>query len=323
MPQISDGNKNDLQGMAKSLIEGQLVAIPTETVYGIAADAMNEHAVKRLYEVKGRPEDHPVIVHISKFELINFWALEIPEYLDSLIKKFWPGPLTIILRRSKSAQDWITGGQDTIGLRIPNHEKTLQLLEEFHQLGGKGLAAPSANKFGRVSPTSLEDVLSDIGSELSDSDWVLDGGKSEVGIESTIIDCTQVNPRILRPGAVTKGMITNFCGPQIVFTSAKEIISEIRAPGLLEKHYSPRAKVRITGTCKPGEGFIAMYQIPSPKGSIRLAAPMNLEEFASELYAALRKADDLALERIVIILPEGDGLAEAIRDRIYRAAGSP
>ena len=323
MPQISDGNKIDLQAMAKSLIEGKLVAIPTETVYGIAADAMNEHAVKRMYEVKGRPENHPVIVHISKFELINFWALEIPEYLYSLIKKFWPGPLTIILRRSKNAQDWITGGQDTIGLRMPNHEKTLQLLEEFHQRGGKGLAAPSANKFGRVSPTSLVDVLSDIGSELSDTDWVLDGGKSEIGIESTIIDCTQVNPKILRPGAITKEMITNFCGPEITFTSEKETISKIRVPGLLEKHYSPRAKVRIVDTCKPGEGFIAMHQVPTPKGSTRLASPRNLEEFASELYAALRKADELALRSVAVVPPEGDGLAEAIRDRIYRAVGSP
>ena len=323
MPQISDGNKSDIRAMAKSLIVGQLVAIPTETVYGIAADAMNEQGVKRMYEVKGRPKNHPVIVHISKFELINFWALEIPEYLDSLIKKFWPGPLTIILRRSKNAGDWITGGQDTIGLRMPNHEKTLELLEEFHQLGGKGLAAPSANKFGRVSPTSLEDVLSDIGSELNDYDWVLDGGKSEVGIESTIIDCTLKNPRILRPGAITKEMITNFCDLEMSSTSSWETSSNIQVPGLLDKHYSPRAKVRTADTCKPGEGFIAMHQIPSPIGSIRLGSPVNLVEFASELYAALRKADDLALEKIVIIPPEGDGLAEAIRDRIYRAAGSP
>ena len=323
MPQISDGKKSELQAMAKSLIKGQLVAIPTETVYGIAADALNEHAVQRMYEVKGRPKNHPVIVHISKFDLISFWALEIPEYLNSLIKKFWPGPLTIILRRSKNAGDWITGRQDTIGLRMPNHEKTLQLLQEFHQIGGKGLAAPSANKFGRVSPTSLADVLSDIGMDLNNSDWVLDGGKSEIGIESTIIDCTKINPIVLRPGAITKEMITNFCGPEKFPTSKKETTSKIRVPGLLDKHYSPRAKVRVTDTCKPGEGFIAMHQIPSPKGSIRLASPVNLEQFASELYAALRKADDLALEKIVIIPPEGDGLAEAIRNRIYRAAGSP
>ena len=323
MPQVSDGNKSELQAMAKSLIEGKLVAIPTETVYGIAADALNEHAVQRMYEVKGRPKNHPVIVHISKFNLISFWALEIPEYLNSLIKKFWPGPLTIILRRSKNAGDWITGGQDTIGLRMPKHEKTLELLKEFHQLGGKGLAAPSANKFGRVSPTSLADVVSDIGSELNDSDWVLDGGKSEIGIESTIIDCSQGNPRILRPGAITKEMITNFCGPGFSLTSGKGTTSKIRVPGLMDKHYSPQAKVRIVDTCKPGEGFIAMYQIPSPKGSIRLASPRNLEEFAGDLYTSLRKADELALPSVVVIPPEGEGLAEAIRDRIYRAAGSP
>ena len=323
MPQISDGNKIDLQAMAKSLIEGKLVAIPTETVYGIAADAMNEHAVKRMYEVKGRPENHPVIVHISKKELLDFWTEEVPAFVNKLINKFWPGPLTIILRRSKNARDWITGGQNTIGLRMPNHEKTLQLLEEFHYLGGKGLAAPSANKFGRVSPTSSADVLSDLGMELNGSDWVLDGGKSEIGIESTIVDCTKGDLRILRPGVITKEMITNLCGLEISLTSRKDTISKIRAPGLLDKHYSPRAKVRITGTCQPGEGFIAMHQIPTPKGSTRLASPRNLEEFASELYAALRKADELALRSVAVVPPEGDGLAEAIRDRIYRAAGSP
>ena len=166
MPQISDGNKRDLQAMAKSLIEGYLVAIPTETVYGIAADAMNEHAVRRIYDDKGRPKNHPLIVHISKKELLDFWAEKIPKFVNKLINEFWPGPLTIILKRSKNAGDWITGGQDTIGLRMPNHKKTLELLEEFHHRGGKGLAAPSANKFGRVSPTSLADVISDIGMKL-------------------------------------------------------------------------------------------------------------------------------------------------------------
>ena len=323
MPQISDGNKRDLQAMAQSLFEGKLVAIPTETVYGIAADAMNEHAVQRMYEVKGRPKNHPVIVHISKFDLISFWTLEIPEYLDSLIKKFWPGPLTIILRRSKNAQDWITGGQDTIGLRMPKHEKTLELLKEFHQRGGKGLAAPSANKFGRVSPTSLADVLSDIGKALNDSDWVLDGGKSKIGIESTIIDCTQGNPKILRPGAISKEMISKICGGVVTPNQSEIKDLKTRVSGLLAKHYSPLANVRISNTCNPGEGFIAMRQIPSPNGSIRLNSPLNLEEFASVLYTSLRKADELKLTDVVIALPEGDGLAEAIRDRIYRAAGNP
>jgi L-threonylcarbamoyladenylate synthase len=323
MPQISDGNKRDLQAMAKSLIEGYLVAIPTETVYGIAADAMNEYAVKRMYEVKGRPENHPVIVHISKFELINFWALEIPEYLDSLIKKFWPGPLTIILRRSKNAGDWITGGQDTIGLRMPKHEKTLELLNEFHQLGGKGLAAPSANKFGRVSPTSFADVLSDIGMDLNNSDWVLDGGKSKIGIESTIVDCREESPKILRPGAISKEIISKVFGRVVIPNQSEIKDSKTRVSGLLAKHYSPTANVRISNTCNPGEGFIAMRQIPSPKGSIRLNSPLNLEEFASDLYISLRKADELKLPSVVVAVPEGDGLAEAIRDRIYRAAGSP
>lgn len=323
MPRISDGNKSDLKSMANSLVEGKLVAIPTETVYGIAADAMNEHAVQRIYEVKGRPKYHPVIVHLAKFELIDFWAEQYPEFVKKLINEFWPGPLTIILKRSMNTGDWITGGQDSIGLRMPNHKKTLHLLEEFHNLGGKGLAAPSANKFGKVSPTSLADVIADIGMELNLYDWVLDGGKSKIGIESTIVDCREESPKILRPGALSKEIIFKVCGRAVIPNQSEIKDSKTRVSGLLAKHYSPKANVRISNTCNPGEGFIAMRQIPSPKGSIRLNSPLNLEEFASELYAALRKADDLALERIVIIPPEGDGLAEAIRDRIYRAAGSP
>lgn len=323
MPQVSDGNKSDLKIIAKSLIEGKLVAIPTETVYGLAANAMDEHAIKRLYEVKGRPKNHPVIVHLSKIELIKFWAIEIPEYVNSLITKFWPGPLTIILKRSNYAGEWITGGQNTVGIRMPNHKKTLQLLKEFHFLGGKGLAAPSANKFGNVSPTSSEDVISDIGMELIDSDWVIEGGKSEIGIESTIVDCSEGIPKIIRPGAISRELISDLCGPVVTFTQSEIKELNTRVSGILVKHYSPRANVRIANTCIPGEGFIAMHQIPSPNGSIRLASPINLEDFAIDLYSSLRKADALNLQSVVIVPPEGEGLAVAIRDRIFRSAGSP
>ena len=323
MPRVSNGNEKDLRAMATTLIDGGLVAIPTETVYGLAANAMNESAVQRLYKVKGRPKNHPVIVHLSKIDLLDFWAIEIPNVAKTLITNFWPGPLTLILKRSKNAGNWITGSQESVGLRMPKNQSTLLLLQSFHQIGGKGLAAPSANKFGMVSPTCLNDVITDIGNELNDSDWILDGGSCEIGIESTIVDCTQDIPIILRPGAVSKEMIESISGIGEIDGYMKPTKSAIRSPGSLSKHYSPKAEVRIAIDCKPGEGFIAMNYIPSPKGSIRLASPQTLEDFAKYLYSSLRKADEMAINSVVIVPPKGNGLAEAIQNRVYRSAGSP
>lgn len=292
-----------------------MVALPTETVYGLAADATNPEAVARIYSVKGRPSDHPLIVHVSTAELLDQWVSEIPSYALLLANNFWPGPMTLVLKRSALAQDFITGGQDTVAIRVPGHAKALEILTAFEALGGLGVAAPSANRFGRVSPTSAQAVASELSEYLGDNDLIVDGGESEVGLESTIIDCTGSNPRVLRPGAITNEMIEQATGLSVV-----ESGSNIRVSGSLKSHYAPEAKVILDGTASVGDGLIALSEVPTPAGVIRLAAPETLAEYGRELYAALRKADSLNLSRVVAITPNGDGLAVAIRDRLVRAA---
>ena len=291
------------------------MAFPTETVYGLGADAENESAIARMYEVKGRPTNHPVIVHISNQNLVSYWAEEIPDYAISLMRKFWPGPMTLILKRSEKAKDFITGGQEFVGLRIPSNPIALKLLSEFELLGGHGVAAPSANRFGSVSPTSARDVAEEIGALLGEDDLILDGGASEVGVESTIIDCSRELPRILRLGAVTEAMIE-----EITSIDSDSDLEEIRVSGSLTRHYSPRAKVVADREAESGEGFIALSDIPTPSGAIRLSAPDSIEDYARSLYSALRKGDSAGLGVIVVIPPRGEGLAAAIRDRIIRAS---
>ena len=189
---------------AAHLLSGDLVAFPTETVYGLGADACNSTAVARIYEVKGRPSDHPLIVHIATVDRMGDWAQEVSEYAIKLARNFWPGPMTLVLKRSELAGDFITGGQDTVGVRVPDHAVALGLLAAFEKVGGKGVAAPSANRFGHVSPTSAAAVVEEIGKYLTKEDLILDGGPCNVGVESTIIDCTGVSPQILRPGAISE-----------------------------------------------------------------------------------------------------------------------
>jgi L-threonylcarbamoyladenylate synthase len=303
---------------AKALRAGALVGIPTETVYGLAADATNAEAVARIYSVKGRPVGHPLIVHIPSLDLLGDWAAEIPNYAIALARDFWPGPMTLILRRSELAMDFVTGGQDTVGVRVPAHPLALALLTAFNTLGGKGLAAPSANRFGQVSPTSAEAVEEEIGEYLEPGrDLILDGGISMVGVESTIIDCTGDIPRILRPGAITAEMIEASTGLAVDWTPVDELI---RVSGSLDSHYSPKAKVVLDAIAEPGEGFIAFASITTPRGAIRLAAPATVEQYARDLYAALRAADAKGLSTVAVLQPEGEGLAAAIRDRLKRAA---
>ena len=301
---------------AKALKDGHLVAFPTETVYGLGADASSSEAVARIYSAKGRPADHPLIVHIASMHDMDKWAIDIPEYAIKLAREFWPGPMTLVLKRSELANDFITGGQDTVGVRVPNHPIALALLEEFQKLGGHGVAAPSANRFGAVSPTTAEAVYDELSDYLCDDDLILDGGNSQVGVESTIIDCTGVAPRVLRLGAITSEQIQLLVG-QLLGSETK---NEIRVSGSLESHYSPRAKVLLDLTPKAGEGFIALADVETPSGAVRLASPKNIEAFASEFYSALRAADKKNLEAVVVIQPKGVGLAEAIRDRAKRAA---
>jgi L-threonylcarbamoyladenylate synthase len=302
---------------AKRLIEGDLVAFPTETVYGLGADASNSAAVARIYSVKGRPNGHPLIVHIASMDRMGDWASDVPEYAIALARNFWPGPMTLVLKRSELAGDFVTGGQDTVGVRVPDHVVALALLEAFEKAGGKGVAAPSANRFGHVSPTTAAAVVEELADYLSKEDLVLDGGACAVGVESTIIDCTGLLPRVLRPGAISTAMIEEITGLTAVSVDG---VDEIRVSGSLENHYAPAAKVLLCEVPIAGQGFIAHRSIETPQGVIRLASPGDDEEFAQILYSALREADAQGLSEVVVVQPIGIGIGVAIRDRLARAA---
>ena len=312
---ISNCTASAMATAAEKLKSGSLVAFPTETVYGLGADATNSAAVARIYSVKGRPADHPLIVHISSMQSLADWAAEIPDYAIALARAYWPGPMTLIFKRTSLAQDFVTGGQETVGLRIPDQVVAQALLQAFENIGGKGIAAPSANRFGHVSPTTAQAVTEELGEYLADGDLVLDGGPSLVGVESTIIDCTSSAPRILRPGAITAEMIEAATGAALT-----EEGSQIRVSGALENHYAPAAKVLLDIQPQAGDGFIALAKVETPQGVVRLAAPTSHEDFARSLYAALRSADQQKLARVVVHQPIGDDIAVAIRDRLFKAS---
>ena len=312
---VSNCTADAMARAAQSLKSGSLVAFPTETVYGLGGDATNAEAIARIYQVKGRPADHPLIVHLADMQDVADWSDEIPDYAISLARAFWPGPMTLILKRSQLAKDFITGGQDTVGLRVPNHTVALALLSEFKKIGGKGIAAPSANRFGHVSPTTAQAVSDELSQFLSPEDLLLDGGPSLVGVESTIIDCTTEHPKILRPGAITEEMIEEATKLDLSYDA-----TEIRVSGSLENHYSPSAQVLLDISPEKGDGFIALSTTQTPDGVIRLASPSTNEEFARVLYSALRSADQQSLRRVVVHQPSGDDISVAIRDRLLRAS---
>ncbi len=312
---VSRCTADAMSNAATSLLTGNLVAFPTETVYGLGANASNPEAVAKIYRAKGRPADHPLIVHIGSMDAIAYWAEEIPAYAIDLARNFWPGPMTLILNRSDAARDFITGGQPTVGLRVPDHIVALALLDSAKKIGVQGIAAPSANRFGHVSPTTADAVREELNEYLSADDIILDGGPSTVGVESTIIDCTTETPHILRPGAITQEMIE-----EVTALKVTDAESEIRVSGSLENHYSPKATVVLNQEPTSGEGFIAMKDVATPDGVIRLSSPTSIEEYARTLYAALRHADSQGLSTICVIPPSGGGLAIAIRDRLLRAS---
>ena len=317
---ISNCTAAAITDAATTLIEGNLVAFPTETVYGLGADATNKDAVARLYQVKGRPADHPLIVHISSTAHLDKWASEIPAYAIKLARTFWPGPMTLILPRTDLAKDFITGGQNNVGIRVPQHTVALALLKAFEDQGGLGIAAPSANRFGAVSPTTAAAVETELANYLTQSDQILDGGPCAVGVESTIIDCTKDKPIILRPGAVTRQMIEAALGISLDPISITNVGNQVKAPGLLESHYAPAAKVLLSGTPSAGDGLLALASIATPAGVIRVGAPASDEEFAQLLYQAFRLADAQGLKRVFVIAPTGDGIAVAINDRLSKSA---
>ena len=301
---------------AANLLAGNLVAFPTETVYGLGADACNEMAVARIYSVKGRPADLPLIVHVASMDALDDWAADLPAYAIALARDYWPGPMTLVVVRSELAGDFITGDQDTVGVRVPNHPVALGLLEAFARAGGMGVAAPSANRFGNVSPTTAKAVRDELSGYLGDGDLILEGGACDVGVESTIIDCTGDLPKILRPGAITQELIEHSTGLDVLDAHGVAI----RVSGSLESHYSPIAKVVLDQFPLPGQGFIAMADVATGAGVVRLAAPTTHDEFAKVLYSALRAADEQGLNSVVVAQPAGNGIAIAIRDRLKRAA---
>lgn len=305
----------DILKAAMALKNGYLVAFPTETVYGLGADATNQDAVSRIFSIKNRPKNHPLILHLGSINEIENWAIEIPDYAYKLANKYWPGPMTLILKRRSNVKDFVTGGQETVGIRIPNHEIALSLLQEFKKIGSGAIVAPSANKFGKVSPTSFEHVNQELLKDLDSNDLILDGGQCQIGVESSIIDCTKSFPKVLRPGAISEEQIT-----EIIELDLSSKPTDIRVSGSFKSHYAPNAKVLLDQTPAPGDGFIALKNIPTPQGAIRVGEPLNIEEFAKNLYSNLRRADELALEKVVVIQPQGLGLAVAIRDRLKKAS---
>ena len=317
MQTISNCTPSEIQKAAKALVDGKLVAFPTETVYGLGADATNQSAIARIYSVKARPVNHPLIVHISSINQVEKWATDTSEYALDLARHFWPGPITLILKKSRLAIDAITGGQDAVGLRVPSNPVALNLLAEFEKLGGSGVVAPSANRFGSVSPTSAKAVEAELGKFMEEGDLILNDGPCLIGIESTIVDCTKDAPIILRPGAVTTEMIEQVTGLKNTIDLEGQ---KVRVPGQMASHYSPKAVVELCMPTQQGGGFIALADVASPPGVLRLAAPTSIEEYARVLYKALRLGDELGLERIFVIEPKGSGLAVAIRDRLTKAA---
>ena len=304
-----------------ALATGQLCAIPTETVYGLAANALDESAVARVFEAKGRPVDHPLIVHVANLAQVSNWITQLPAWAQTLATQVWPGPLTLVGHRTALASDAVTGGQDTVAVRVPSHPIAQQVLVGLAAQGILGLVAPSANRFGHVSPTSANHVLLDLGSYLeAHDDLILDGGNCEVGVESTIVLATHEQPVILRIGAITAQDIESITGVAIAQSSS----DTPRVSGALDSHYSPNAQVvLITDSSQATaseSGFLALAQIETPAGVHRLAAPNSVEDYARELYSALRAGDELNLKTIYVVAPTGPGLAQAITDRLERAA---
>jgi L-threonylcarbamoyladenylate synthase len=320
----------DIEAAARALRQGKLVAFPTETVYGLGADAENPQAVGRVFAVKGRPVNHPLIVHLAHADDLERWAARVPESARKLAAAFWPGPLTLLLPRSGRVPLETTGGLDSVGLRVPAHPVALELLRAF----GGGVAAPSANRFGRVSPTRVEHVATDLGDDV---DVLLDGGECEVGVESTILDVTGDVPVLLRPGAITIEQIESLLGVSV----SRKLSPEARAPGLLPSHYAPEARVEIVSSTSLAERAraltlagerVAILVSPRDERSVleTLSGVAVLDlgptaaSAAQRLYAALRDADARGASVVLASPPAAEdwrGLTEAVADRLSKAAG--
>ena len=316
----------DIRRAVELLCDGHLVAFPTETVYGLGADASQAAAIAHLYEVKGRAGTHPVIVHADTAEAVFEWASFVPEQARQLAARFWPGPLTLILKRAARAGDFLTGGQDTIGLRVPSHPVAQQLLAAFRSAkqGPAGVAAPSANRSGGVSPTTAAHVRADLGRDV---DLILDGGASDVGIESTILDLSRATPVVLRPGAISGEDIANVLGNPLGETGT----NAPRVPGSHARHYAPRTPARLVDTPAldaaiaqlGASAAVLAFSAPDERIDYWLRMPREPRAYARKLYAALRELDGAGCAAILVEEPPDTAEWIAVRDRLRRAtAGS-
>ena len=312
---------------AHALREGELVGLPTETVYGLAANATDDAAVAKIFVAKGRPSDHPLIVHVASRDQVPLFAAQVPDFAQALIDAFWPGPLTLILPRQSGVATASAGGQDSIGLRCPSHPVAQALLLACATLGVQGVSAPSANRFGRVSPTTAAHVQSELGPEL----LILDGGDCDVGIESTIIDCTRGEPVLLRPGHITRVQIEAACGRVVLDKNALSQAAP-RASGTLESHYAPRAKVRLMlaqdiavklHALGPHANNLGVWSAARPDagaGVLWREQPATADEAAHALFSILRDLDARGVQQIWVQLPPDTPEWEGVRDRLQRAA---
>jgi L-threonylcarbamoyladenylate synthase len=327
---ISGNNPEHVQQAAEALCAGELLGLPTETVYGLAADASNENAVAKIFKAKGRPSNHPLIVHVSSTAELAHFVSEVPVFAKQLMAQFWPGPLTLILPRREGQAAAAAGGQNSVGVRCPSHPVALAVLKACAAKGVWGVAAPSANLFGRVSPTSALHVQSEFGDSL----LILDGGECDVGIESTIVDCTRGVPVLLRPGQISRTHIEQACGlalanPEALNTEAP------RASGTLESHYAPTAKVRLMSAAEwrralealgPHTQNLALWSFEKPSqelmgaGLYWRAMPKEASQAAHDLFSVLRNFDARGVRTIWIEVPPDTPEWEGVRDRIQRAA---
>jgi L-threonylcarbamoyladenylate synthase len=315
-------SNRDIEGAVAALRAGVLVAFPTETVYGLGADASNPAAVRKIFEAKGRPATHPVIVHLGEAAQLSDWAREVPEAARVLAKRFWPGPLTLVLKRASAVSDVVTGGQDTVALRVPSHPLARKLLARF----GGGIAAPSANRHGRVSATTAAHVRDEFGGAV---EYVLDGGQTDVGIESTIVDLSGARPSLLRPGSITAEEIEQALGASLALPSA----NAPRAPGTLAAHYAPRTPLLLmeadlalelaASLVRQGKRIAVLAlsaQQPVTPGIVWIAAPRDASSYAHALYASLRRLDEAGCDSILVERPPHGPEWAAVNDRLARAA---
>ena len=309
-PQIQDGRLTSSIDLAiRYLNDDLLIGLPTETVYGLAALASRPKAIAKIFQVKARPTNHPLILHLANYRQLEKWAQNVPSYVEILCEKFWPGPLTVVLQRTTKVCDEITGARETVAIRIPNNQVALTLLKKLDD----GLVAPSANRFGKVSPTSAKHVVDDLGDDVS---LVLDGGDCEIGVESTILDCTRSMPQILRSGAITKDVLESVAKISIALSDG-----ESRASGMLEKHYAPNCRVELVETTADAERRSS--ELVSENQQVQILDFFgDAVSYANQLYARLRQADQSGTDVVIAVMPINAGLGEAIRDRLIKASAA-